>query len=489
MLNDRLALLFIFISLAARLIAAAVVEPGFDEAYYRLFSLHLSSGYFDHPPLVAFTAGFGYWLTGVWTPLTLRLGPVLWFTLALAGFYTLSAGLYNRKAARLALILPHATPYFFAGAGAFLLPDNALIAVWVWALVVARMLREGEIGPTLGFSLLGLLTGIALMAKYHAILLPVSLVFASIYDRELRRWWMNWRLYLALLIAAAVFWPCLQWNADNGWISLLEQFGKGASGGLRIRFDLLAQAIGGQLGYITPWLTVALWVGALNRRPGMKRNDGWLLAFFLVPVVSMTLIGLTRTILPHWAMPGYVAAIILASSAFAEGRRIFVLSATAVGVNMALIALIVLQTHTGLFPILDKSDPTLDPAGWSESIQFLEEESELSHNDVLFAHKWFTAAEIAWADKDRHRVVVLGRRPHMFAWWAPETEYENSSGVFITQGRYPIDVEKDLVNRFEIVRRVPLPSIKRGGREVSMHAWRVEMLVHPQPVPYGPTAK
>ncbi|HEX04581.1 MAG TPA: hypothetical protein ENH10_05410, partial [Bacteroidetes bacterium] len=146
-LTDRLALTVLAASLIVRLVLSSLIGPGFDEAYYHLFARNLAWGYFDHPPAVAIVAGLGGWVfhglkSVVWSPFALRLGAVLLFTLTLPGFYLLAGRLYNRDAARFALILPHATPFFLVGAGAFVIPDNALIFAWVWTLVIAERLRN-----------------------------------------------------------------------------------------------------------------------------------------------------------------------------------------------------------------------------------------------------------------------------------------------------------------------------------------------------------
>lgn len=484
--RDPLALWVLAVSLVVRALAAAAIGPGFDEAYYHLYAEHLAAGYFDHPSAVAVSAGLGHWLTGVWTPLTLRFGALLAFTLASVGFYRLAGRLYGRRAARLALLLPHATPFFLVGAGAFVIPDNVLVAAWVWALDTAQRLRDGTVERTTGFILLGALTGVALLAKYHAILLPASLVVASLYDRELRRWWRDPRLYLAFAVAVAVFSPVLAWNAANEWISFAEQFGKGTSGGFRLRFDLLGQALGGQLGYMTPWIAVALWIWAF-KHPREDRADRWLLAFFLVPVVGMTLIGLTRGILPHWTMPGYIAALVLGAGWFKGTRHPQGYTIAAIGVNLTLVVLVIAQAHLGFIPLKPKADPTLDPVGWRPTIQWLEEQGELGERDILFAHKWFTGAELAWADRAGRQVVLVGDRPHMFAWWAPETAFRGRSGVIVTQERYGFD-EDLLTRRFETVRRIPVPAVTRGGTLLPMVAYRVENLLRPVPPPYGPAS-
>lgn len=484
--QDRTALRIVLVSFIARALAAALVGPGFDEAYYHLFARHLAPGYFDHPPLVAVTAGLGWWLSGGWySPLALRFGALLWFTVAQLGFWRLARDLYGEKAARIALLLPLATPFFAIGAGAFVIPDNALVAVWIWSLWLLYAMRQGSLGKNAGFAALGLLLGLAMLAKYHAVLLVASFAVATMFDSELRSWWRDLRLYGALLLAVLVFLPTILWNANNGWISFAEQFGKGTSGGFRIRFDLLGQALGGQLGYLTPWVCVILWVGSLRKTAPEER---WLLSFFLVPVLAMTLIGLTRGILPHWTMPGYIAAFVLASGWMVRWRRERGFITGSLVVNALLVTLVILQADLGLFAFRPKADPTLDPAGWRQTLQELERRGELGPDDVIFAHKWFTAAELAWADRGRHDVVLLGDYPHNFAWWAPEVAYRGRSGVAVTQARYRMDARERLVPRFAGVEPLEVPPLRRGRTELKMQAWRVTDLRQPMPPLYGPWA-
>ncbi|MBZ0264808.1 glycosyltransferase family 39 protein [bacterium] len=490
--QDRPSLVVLLLSTLVRWLLTFSIGPGFDEAYYHLYSLNLSGGYFDHPPLVAFAAGLGHWLTGSQAAWTLRIGPILLFSLTLAGVYTLTALIYNRQAARLALLLPHISPYFVAGAGAFVLPDNALTVAWIWTLVVVYLLREKQIPETSGFVALGALLGLGLLAKYHAVLLFGAFGIACFYDRRFREFLWNWRLYLAFLVAILVFLPCILWNAENNWISFAEQFGKSASGEFKLRFDLIGQAVGGQLGYLTPWLGVLLWIGALKNHK--QRSDGWLLPFFILPIAAFTLIGLTRGVLPHWTMPGYLTAFVLTAGWMipedlpvkSQHRLLGVSGITArakrwlyigIVINLSLLLLVIIQSHTGFIALQEKADPTLDFYGWEQTIEFLEEEGVLVKSDILFTHRWFTGGELAWADKKRHNVVLLNENPHMFAWWAPAQNYLGKSGWFITQERYGLteeDQQKYLFSRFDDVVEIEIPVWNRGRQKLKMQVWRVE---------------
>ena len=80
-----------------RAMIAWTLPAGFDEVYYYLYSRHLSWSYFDHPPMVALTTGVGWWLTGVITPLTIRLGALLLHCVSLGLLYLAATHLYGRR--------------------------------------------------------------------------------------------------------------------------------------------------------------------------------------------------------------------------------------------------------------------------------------------------------------------------------------------------------------------------------------------------------
>src|SRR6201993_3823964 len=61
---------------ALRLVAAAWTPLTFDEAYYWMWSKHLSGGYYDHPPMVALVIRLGTMLAGD-TELGVRLVSIL----------------------------------------------------------------------------------------------------------------------------------------------------------------------------------------------------------------------------------------------------------------------------------------------------------------------------------------------------------------------------------------------------------------------------
>src|SRR2546427_828870 len=65
----------------------------------------------------------------------------------------------------------------------------------------------------------GLCLGLAMLAKYYAVLLPIGIALFALTSREHRQWFRKPGPYIACAIALAVFSPVLLWNFQNDWIS------------------------------------------------------------------------------------------------------------------------------------------------------------------------------------------------------------------------------------------------------------------------------
>ena len=208
--KDKTAILITTLGLIVRGIASMLVPLGVDEAYYGVFSMNLAAGYYDHPPLVAFTAGFGRWLTGSWSPLSLRLGALLIFVLSVWMIYLITEKLFNRKAAVISVAFIHVIPYFLVGMGAFVIPDNALsffTHLFIYSLVMVQESKNPR-----WFLLSGCALGLSLLSKYHGILLLGGIGVSLLFFPEWRRWFKSPFLYLGLVICLIIFLPNILWN-------------------------------------------------------------------------------------------------------------------------------------------------------------------------------------------------------------------------------------------------------------------------------------
>ncbi|MGD8779266.1 MAG: glycosyltransferase family 39 protein [Ignavibacteria bacterium] len=484
--KDKTALLILFIGTVARIIIGSIVPPGFDEAYYGVYANHLSWGYFDHPPLVAFTAGIGQWLFSSNSYFALRFGAILLFIPSCIVLYETANLLFNKKGAVISLVLINIIPYFTVGMGAFVIPDNALGLFWlvfIYALAKVHLSKNDK-----WFLLAGACLGFALLSKYHAVLLLGGLGWLLLFNRDWRKYFKSVYLYSSFLIAIVIFLPNIIWNYQHNWISYLLQFGKSASGG-DITLTKFLQGVFVQAGYLLPWMMIILIIVIVKT---FKRKDqmfNWLLPFAVFPVLIFTLIGATRQILPHWPMPGYLSAIVLAGGIMSKWKEKSIeWSLVPTGAITILAAILICaQSIFGLIPLDKRGDITLDGQGWEEVIKVLEEENLLNENNFIFTNKWFTGGEMAYAADGKYLSTVLNHEaPHSFDFWYSPGMLIGKDGIFVSTDRYPFEPDelyKDYFESFELIKRLKTYRSKNEAQVFTI--WYCKSLRKLYSSPYG----
>jgi len=485
--KDTTALFILGIGFIVRFVASIFVTLGIDEAYYGVCSYFPGWGYFDHPPIVALTAGLGRWLSGSYSTLSLRFGAILLFVVSSVLMYYIVRSLFSRRAAIFSLLFLHTIPYFFVGMGAFVIPDNALGVFWLIFILSIMKVQQTQKG--VWFLLSGVSLGFAMLSKYHAILLLASTGFCLIAFKEWRRYWKSPFLYIGLLFAGLVFLPNILWNAQHDWISYAYQFGKGV-GRHTISFTKFYQGVLVQAAYLLPWIMVILIMSVIKT---IDRNDPkyrWLLPFALLPIGIFTLIGATQQILPHWPMPGYLAAIILTSGWMLSWKKPAIkwtFWSTGI-VTAVLLIIIVIHSITGFLNLGVKMDLTLEGYGWNEVIEELENRELLEENTFLFTHKYITGGELGYAARKKYPVAVFDKKSaHHFAYWSPMDSLMGRDGIFVMHPRYTTNPEKRYSEYFEEI--VPLKGVmiyRNGNYEMTYNLWLCKNLQKAYPLEYGP---
>ena len=484
--KDKTALFIMGIGFIVRMIASIFVTPGIDEAYYGVCSYFPAWGYFDHPPFVALTAGIGRYISGSFSTLSLRFGAILLFVASAILMYYIVRSLFNRKAAIFSLLFLHTIPYFFVGMGAFVIPDNALGVFWLLFILSIMKIHQTQKG--MWFLLSGLSLGFAMLSKYHAILLLASIGFCLIAFKEWRKFWKSPFLYIGLIIAGLLFLPNLLWNAQHGWVSYAYQFGKGV-GRHSLSFTKFFQGVLVQAAYLLPWIMVILVMSVIKTIERNDQKNRLLLPFALLPIGIFTLIGTTQQILPHWPMPGYLAAIILTSGWMVTWKKPCVkwtFWSTGI-VTAVLLVVIVIHSITGFLNLGVKLDLTLEGYGWNEVINELEQRELLNEDSFLFTHKYITGGELGYAAQKKYSVAVFDTKSaHHFAYWAPMDSLMGKDGIFVMHPRYTTSPEGRYAEYFEEI--IPLTGVmiyRNGNYEMTYNLWLCKKLIKPYPLEYG----
>ncbi len=448
-------------SLAGRLVVAALIGPGFDEAYYFAYSIRPSLSYFDHPPLVGFIAGFFPYLLDHASPFTIRLGSVVLFTVSGLFLYKFTRSMLSERDAVLAYALFNIVPLFFLLAGTMILPDSGLVLFWILALFPIRTILFQK-ASWLTWVMAGLLTGFAMISKYHGILLAFSLFAGLLLIRP--RTFLTPGPYLFGLTALIPFLPVLIWNVQHDFISFSFQGSRAAGTTLSVKDFLIA--LGGQATYLTPMVFVPMvWIFWQSIRNGLikkNQNDLFYFLFGTLPVLIFLLVSFFRPILPHWTLPGYILLTVpfaeMLRSAAERYRGVVYIYRISV---MLIILLLVLGVGHIRWGILTpghriEQDVSLDLTGWDAIPSYLEENGLTEEDWFLFSHKWFLCGEIELATGGKYVVQCFSSDdPRGYGIWNREQDVTGRDGIFICSDRYFIDPNDSYSEYFRTISPKP----------------------------------
>ena len=118
--------------LCLRFVTAFLIELTPQEAYYWNYAVHPALSYFDHPPMVAWVIGAGYFLLGK-SELGVRIGGFLLTLLSTWLLYALGKLWFNKKVGLWAALLFQLVPLFFVY-GVLITPDVPLTFFWLLTL-------------------------------------------------------------------------------------------------------------------------------------------------------------------------------------------------------------------------------------------------------------------------------------------------------------------------------------------------------------------
>jgi hypothetical protein len=295
-----------------------------DEAYYWEWAKHISLGYADHPPMVAYLIFPLDWVTA--NPLYVRLGFLICgvvATLAAAGAAKRITG--DERAGMVTALAMTLAPMLSVG---FVLatPDAPLMAGW--ALCLYLTVRASQTNARRDYLLLGAAIAFALLSKMFAWALVAGIIAWSLAPGR-RHLWRD-GLALSFGIAAVLYAPFVLWNAEHAWIGFrfaFQQRHVAEPSAYRPLTYLLANA-----GAYSP----GLWIAAVLV---LVRPRNALIAWTAIPLsLVLFVLNFHERIELHWFFGPYVSLAVGMGIAFeALSHRARVLWATAGAVPAAVL--------------------------------------------------------------------------------------------------------------------------------------------------------
>ncbi|MBE9223359.1 glycosyltransferase family 39 protein [Cyanobacterium stanieri LEGE 03274] len=491
--------IILIIGLIIRAVIAFFLNPGYDEAYYYLYTKNLDWSYFDHPPLVAITTGIGIWITGIVNQFTIRIGSLILHTGSLYLLYLTGKKMYNQWAGLFALIIASLIPIFQIAFGILTLPDAPLIFFWTLTLYVASeefFDFDWQYKPSYRVAIIGVLVGLACLSKYHGFVLGLGLVAFCLSSKPYRRIFFSPWLWLSLGLFLLTLFPLWYWNWQNGWVSFGFQLsGRFDSGeGMEVNFLNLILFFLAGVGYLFPsfgfplwWITIRSFLIEVFSRPHYPSR---LILWVSLPmVIGFTLLGALTQILPTWAMPGFWGLTIMFGHYVCAWNREFprkirqwlsfsgIMIYSLLGVVLFHATTGVLQNPSPFLPmgiLAPEDDPSTElvdvvrlGSQFNTSVEF---RRALMDSDFVFTNAYYLGGYIAMGlaqneDMVNMPVSCISDDVRGFGFWQPLEDLMGEDGLYVTVEAFGkdevlLDEFGGYFDSFDFVTEIPL---ERGG--------------------------
>jgi len=360
-----------------RLIISFAGQLGNDESYYWLYSQHIKSNYFDHPPMIALwirLSTFNLRLQDF--PGFIRLASICSCAIASWFMYKCISIISNKRAGFIAVCLYNASFYAGVIAGIYAFPDAPQMIFWTASLWCAAAILLNEKNRK-NWLLFGICVGLCIMSKVHGIFLWIGMGCYILFYK--RSWLANLYLYAAMLISFIICLPILLWNIHYNFLTWRFNEARIDTAGVHLNWADFLNEAWGQLSMNNAVTVIVTVIALINWKKKSLQQYNALKLFNCAGLLHagiLLAISLHRPTLSHWSGPAYVtlipvASIYLDTIKITPGKRITRLS-------MALYVLIIVGNlwFTYFFPgtigahskrFMGFGDNSLDLYGWKNA--------------------------------------------------------------------------------------------------------------------------
>ena len=324
-----------------------------DEAYYAMYARHLSWGYIDHGPIIAYLIRL-FTIFGE-NSFTVRLGALTLLIMLTVFLYRFGKTYFN-EATGIIMSLGVSANMLFHTNAVVITPDVPLAFFTIMAIIYYY---KAYFIDAKYFWAAGVLLGLAMLSKVSALFPAVGIILFPFVIQDKRHFLFDVRFYGSLVTALLVFTPFIIWNLQNDLAFVRYQGNHITASGSWSDFSGLWLGLLVTIGPVFFYYSVIKPFLLLKRLLSISPELTYFTIITIVPATYFLVHSIFSRMEVNWPAPIFSGGLFLFGILLGENwpvhrkRLIF-----QVGFSLVLIFTITVQTFWPFLPVKGKADVT-----------------------------------------------------------------------------------------------------------------------------------
>ena len=324
-----------------------------DEAYYAMYARHLSWGYIDHGPVIAYLVRL-FTILGE-NSFTVRLGALTLLFMLTVFLYRFGKTYFN-EATGIIMSLGISANMLFHTNAVVITPDVPLAFFTIMAIIYYY--KAYFIDAKYLYAA-GILLGLAVLSKVSALFPAVGIILFPFVIQGKRHFLSDIRFYGSLVAALLVFIPFIIWNLQNDLAFVRYQGSHVTSSGSWSDFSGLWLGLLVTIGPVFFYYSVIKPFLLLKRLLSISPELTYFTIVTIIPTIYFLVHSVFSRMEVNWPAPIFSGGLFLFGILLGENwpvyRKRFIFQ---VGFSLLLILIVTVQTFWPFLPIKGKIDVT-----------------------------------------------------------------------------------------------------------------------------------
>ena len=324
-----------------------------DEAYYAMYARHLSWGYVDHGPVIAYLIRL-FTIFGE-NSFTVRLGALTLLIMLTVFLYRFGKTYFN-EATGIIMSLGVSANILFHTNAVVITPDVPLAFFTILAIIYYY---KAYFIDAKYLSAAGVFLGLAVLSKVSALFPAVGIILFPFVIQDKRHFLSDIRFYGSLAAALLVFIPFIIWNLQNDLAFVRYQGSHITGSGSWSDFSGLWLGLLVTIGPVFFYYSVIKPFLLLKHLPSISPELTYFTIVTIVPATYFLVHSAFSRMEVNWPAPIFSGGLFLFGILLGENwpvhRKRFIFQ---VGFSLVLILIVTVQTFWPFLPVKGKVDVT-----------------------------------------------------------------------------------------------------------------------------------